>query len=268
MSLNSESMLPKRVRMMRQMEELLNAEDLVLAELERIIDGMYREASLIQEELVNEEWLERHLLELTGSQTKVTGDAQNLMVNVQFDLSDQDALDLKSIRDFLHKWLPAHLQYKLRYLLEYTFANQEKFLLSAIIIELTSPFFDVRTLDGTWLLDGTYCLDAVRKADDCGIGYDIGNVKPTEKIAWGMIQLIRSWIAEQYTGLKMIVGSGYVQCSPLVRLERLDISMGAISQPECYQTGVILKQDYWELDGSYLLNGLRGLNATKTEEEL
>lgn len=100
MSLNSESMLPKRVRTMRQMEELLNAEDLVLAELERIIDGMYREASLIQEELVNEEWLERHLLELTGSQTEVTGDAQNLMVNVQFDVSDQDALDLKSIRDF------------------------------------------------------------------------------------------------------------------------------------------------------------------------
>lgn len=55
---------------------------------------------------------------------------------------------------------------------------------------------------------------------------------------------------------------------PLVRLDRLDISMGATSQAECYQTGVILKQDYWELDGSYFLNGLRGLNATKTEEEL
>ena len=42
MSLNSEQMLPARVRKMRQMEDLLNVEDIILAEIERIIDEMYR----------------------------------------------------------------------------------------------------------------------------------------------------------------------------------------------------------------------------------
>ena len=41
MSLNSEQMLPARVRKMRQMEDLLNVEDIILAEIERIIDEMY-----------------------------------------------------------------------------------------------------------------------------------------------------------------------------------------------------------------------------------
>ena len=37
MSLNSEQMLPARVRKMRQMEDLLNVEDIILAEIERIL---------------------------------------------------------------------------------------------------------------------------------------------------------------------------------------------------------------------------------------
>lgn len=57
MSLNSEQMLPARVRKMRQMEDLLNVEDIILAEIERIIDEMYGAAALLHEELVNEAWL-------------------------------------------------------------------------------------------------------------------------------------------------------------------------------------------------------------------
>ena len=46
MSLNSEQMLPARVRKMRQMEDLLNVEDIILAEIERIIDEMYGAAAV------------------------------------------------------------------------------------------------------------------------------------------------------------------------------------------------------------------------------
>ena len=46
MSLNSEQMLPARVRKMRQMEDLLNVEDIILAEIERIIDEMYGAAAM------------------------------------------------------------------------------------------------------------------------------------------------------------------------------------------------------------------------------
>ena len=60
MSLNSEQMLPARVRKMRQMEDLLNVEDIILAEIERIIDEMYGAAALLHEELVNEAWLKEN----------------------------------------------------------------------------------------------------------------------------------------------------------------------------------------------------------------
>ena len=63
MSLNNSQMLPARVRNMRQMNDVLNAEDIILAEIERIIDEMYQRASLLHEELINEEWLENKLSE-------------------------------------------------------------------------------------------------------------------------------------------------------------------------------------------------------------
>ena len=47
MSLNNSQMLPARVRNMRQMNDVLNAEDIILAEIERIIDEMYQRASLL-----------------------------------------------------------------------------------------------------------------------------------------------------------------------------------------------------------------------------
>ncbi len=266
--LNSEQMLPRRVRTMRQMQDLLNAEDLILAEIERIIEDMYRKASLIKEELVNEEWLERHLLELTGSKNQVTGDSDHLMVNVQFEVSEQEDLNREVIRAFLHKWLPAHLQYQLQYLLEYTFAHKERFFLEAIIIQLQAAFFKVRTLDGTWLLDGAYCLDAVRKTDDCGIGYGMGETGHNECMTWEILQQIGTWIKEWYTGIGLAAGGGQIESRPLTHLNRLDMDTGMVRTSEGYQTGVILKQDYWVLDGSYLLNGIRGLNATKTEEDL
>ena len=49
MSLNNSQMLPARVRNMRQMNDVLNAEDIILAEIERIIDEMYQRASLLHE---------------------------------------------------------------------------------------------------------------------------------------------------------------------------------------------------------------------------
>ena len=174
MSLNNEQMLPARVRKMRQMEELLNAEDIILGEIERIIEAMYQEAAMLHEELVNEGWLEKRLLELTGSQAKVTGDAWKLLVDILMDVSEMGDLDLQEVRRFLDKWLPAHLQYKLRYFLKYVNTHTELLFLYTIVIQLDIAFWKARTLDGSWLLDGTYCLDAMRKSDNCGIGYEIG----------------------------------------------------------------------------------------------
>ena len=82
MSLNNSQMLPARVHNMRQMNDVLNAEDIILAEIERIIDEMYQRASLLHEELINEEWLENKLSERTGVGVDVTGYAEKLLAEI------------------------------------------------------------------------------------------------------------------------------------------------------------------------------------------
>lgn len=84
MSLNNSQMLPARVRNMRQMNDVLNAEDIILAEIERIIDEMYQRASLLHEELINEEWLENKLSERTGAGVDVTGYAEKVALRRLF----------------------------------------------------------------------------------------------------------------------------------------------------------------------------------------
>ena len=112
MSLNSEQMLPARVRKMRQMEDLLNVEDIILAEIERIIDEMYGAAALLHEELVNEAWLKEKLDARTGADTTVEADADKLLATITLDVSKIVGVDMKDIRVFLDKWLPAHLRYR------------------------------------------------------------------------------------------------------------------------------------------------------------
>lgn len=115
MSLNSEQMLPARVRGMRQMKELLGAEDAVLAELERILDEMYQRASQLHEELVNEEWLERKLQGLTGGIVDVAAWPEELLVEVMINRGNLSSIDSETVIAFLDKWLPAHLVYRIIY---------------------------------------------------------------------------------------------------------------------------------------------------------
>ncbi len=113
MSLNNNQMLPARVRNMRQMKDVLDVEDIILAEIERIMDEMYQRASLLHEELVNEVWLESRLSGKTGADVSVAADAERLFVTITLDTNKVGLLDIKSIREFIEKWLPAHLAYQL-----------------------------------------------------------------------------------------------------------------------------------------------------------
>ncbi len=100
---------------MRQMHELLDAEDIVLAEIEKIIDGMYSKASLLHETLVNEDWLEERLSDMTGMDVHVISHAADeLMVEFVLDTSGipTPSTDMESLECFVDKWLPAHLKYR------------------------------------------------------------------------------------------------------------------------------------------------------------
>ena len=115
MSLNSEQMLPDRVRGMRQMGELLDAEDFVLAELENVIDGMFRRASFLHEELVNEAWLEERLQEVTGGSVDVVTVENALAVEITVNKGNLSGTDAGEVMTFLDKWLPSHLAYNITY---------------------------------------------------------------------------------------------------------------------------------------------------------
>lgn len=268
MSLNNEQMLPERVRKMRQMEDLLNAEDLVLAQIERIIEEMYAQAALLHEELVNEEWLEAKLLELTGSVTEVTGDAENLLVDVLMDVSEMDDLELEDVRAFLDKWLPAHLQYRLRYLMSYAGERVESFLLYRMAICLDSLFWPVRTLDGTWLLDGEFLLDAVRKSDDCGMGYGIGETGHEETAVFRLAAFLKTYLNENCLPVLAGVHIRYDDALPAGSVYQAACDAGETTFTEDWDGGVRITRDYWFLDGTYLLNGKKLLDSMQIEEGL
>lgn len=286
MSLNSEQMLPARVRKMRQMEDLLNVEDIILAEIERIIDEMYGAAALLHEELVNEAWLKEKLDARTGADTTVEADADKLLATITLDVSKIVGVDMKDIRAFLDKWLPAHLRYRVILLIESGYISPEKYTVTGMALGYEAQFWPVRTLNGAWLLDGTYNLDAVRKADEYGLTYEIGEIELHEDFTEAVRFMTAIYQEENTVGtVSMGFESQFWQVPTLNGAWKLDSSVlleilrhpheygqhfdfGKIENKEENDYRVRLDKDLWFLDGSQNLNGKRILDAERREEEL
>ena len=196
MSLNNSQMLPARVRNMRQMNDVLNAEDIILAEIERIIDEMYQRASLLHEELINEEWLENKLSERTGAGVDVTGYAEKLLAEIVLDVSELQHIDMPDVRKFLDKWVPAHLMYKIILLLDYSASIGEVFSVTEMTIGFDSPYWNVRRLNGTWQMDGSYELNGLTKPDTYGLAIDLGNTNIEEMTPGGVVIKKDLWLLD------------------------------------------------------------------------
>lgn len=269
MSLNSEQMLPDRMRKMRQMEDLLNAEDIILAEIERIIEDMYQSAALLHEELINEAWLEEKLETRTGAEVSVTADADQLLTSFILNVSKVYSVDTEDVRRFIEKWLPAHLMYKLFFLLEGSLTSSEEFYIVDMAMGFESQFWPARTLNGTWLLDGSFFLDAIRKKDDCGIGYDIGDTQHQESMVWELSHALNVKMMEERFSMPMAeFGISYLDVVPSPIVDRICYYSGNTGITENWHGGVITTRNYWLLDGKYNLNGAKILNSMKTEEDL
>lgn len=286
MSLNSEQMLPARVRKMRQMEDLLNVEDIILTEIERIIDEMYGAAALLHEELVNEDWLKEKLDARTGADTTVKADADKLLTTITLDVSKIVGVDMKDIRAFLDKWLPAHLRYRVILLIESGYISPEKYTVTGMALGYEAQFWPVRTLNGAWLLDGTYNLDAVRKADEYGLTYEIGEIELHEDFTEAArfmiaicqdentVGMISMGFESQFWQVPTLNGAWKLDGSVLLEILRhpheygQHFDFGKIENKEENDYRVRLDKDLWFLDGSQNLNGKRILDAERREEEL
>lgn len=115
MSLNNAQMLPARGRSMRQMNDVLNAEETILNEIEIILDGLYDRSSLLHEELVNEEWLEKHIGKITDALVEVSKTKAQLHVEILINIEKLTKAKEEQVIKFLNKWLPAHLAYSIFY---------------------------------------------------------------------------------------------------------------------------------------------------------
>ena len=286
MSLNSEQMLPARVRKMRQMEDLLNVEDIILAEIERIIDEMYGAAALLHEELVNEAWLKEKLDARTGADTTVEADADKLLATITLDVSKIVGVDMKDIRVFLDKWLPARLRYRVILLIESGYISPEKYTVTGMALGYEAQFWPVRTLNGAWLLDGTYNLDAVRKADEYGLTYKIGEIELHEDFTEAArfmtaicqdentVGMVSMGFESQFWQVPTLNGAWKLDGSVLLEILRhpheygQHFDFGMIENKEENDYRVRLDKDLWFLDGSQNLNGKRILDAERREEEL
>lgn len=286
MSLNSEQMLPARVRKMRQMEDLLNVEDIILIEIERIIDEMYGAAALLHEELVNEAWLKEKLDARTGADTTVEADADKLLATITLDVSKIVGVDMKDIRAFLDKWLPAHLRYRVILLIESGYISPEKYTVTGMALGYEAQFWPVRTLNGAWLLDGTYNLDAVRKADEYSLTYEIGEIELHEDFTEAArfmtaicqeentVGMVSMGFESQFWQVPTLNGAWKLDGSVLLEILRhpheygQHFDFGKIENKEENDYHVRLDKDLWFLDGSQNLNGKRILDAERREEEL
>lgn len=209
MSLNNNQMLPARIRNMRQMNDVLNAEDIILAEIERIIDEMYQRASLLHEEMVNEAWLENKLGERVNADTKVLSYAEELLVKLFFDVSSLHGINIEDIKNFLNKWLPGHLVYQLIFLLRYGIRNFEFYQVNTMRMASNAIYWKNRMLDGSWLLNGNITLDGIRVNVNSHVrigGIEISNVQET---IGAQIVFTNSWIvngAYSLDGNKKLAG--------------------------------------------------------------
>ncbi len=115
MSLNDNHMLPAKIRNMRQMGDILNAEEIILGELEKIIDGMYERAFILHEETINEKWLEEKLGQVIEGIVEVEKRKNRLHIDISIIIEQLTYTEEKTVIDFLEKWLPAHLAYSVIY---------------------------------------------------------------------------------------------------------------------------------------------------------
>lgn len=267
MGLNNSQMLPDRVRKMRQMEDILQVEENALELLAERIDKLYQRASRLHEELINEKWLETELEERTGAETKVIGTAEELLTSFFLDVSDVLFVDLKSIRKFIEKWLPAHLRYQIILLQAYTSQINEKFIISRIVLSFPFIFHNGRYLDGSWLLDGTNKLNSLTVPMKIGINHGAYKVQIKESAGMKMTVGTMESVSERVTAPVLL----FITSVETVEDTQDSIcisSQVSLDGDEKIEAEVIIKKNLWYLNGSFLLNGEKKLSASIKKEVL
>ncbi len=115
MAVNDIRMLPKRVRKMAQMEELLQAEQTLLDIIEAIIIDMAAEASVSNNTPMTKANSEYIASVISGSACYINEYPGILTIDIIVSRQTGTATSLIKLRNYMNELLPAHLKFNIHY---------------------------------------------------------------------------------------------------------------------------------------------------------
>jgi len=110
MAVNGERMLPFRVRKMCQMEDLLQAEQVMLGTIEDIIEDMIYEASLLTAETVTPEYLKKLVTEVFKRESTIEEYPEELIVKIRLNINSGEPSSPLLLIEKTNIYIPAHLK--------------------------------------------------------------------------------------------------------------------------------------------------------------
>lgn len=108
MPLHDTNMLPKFVRNMDAMSDLLEAEQQLLDEIEKVLQELLKEIALIDNRTINRDKLKELLFLFTERDGVITEDSEQLTIKIRVFI-DNLVPDI-SYQKKLEKYIPAHLR--------------------------------------------------------------------------------------------------------------------------------------------------------------
>lgn len=135
-------------------------------------------------------------------------------------------------------------------------------------IHLWFPFWDLPMLNGTWLLDGSVLLDAIRQS------FPMRLLLKKMSIIWKGTTEMEMVRLQQQLNISEEAFLPHITMKAILELEnrqtgRVVLRMEGSKEKEMLkEQDVIMKKDLWFLDGMVKLNGSRILDAELWKEEL
>lgn len=150
MALNSNFMLPKRVREMAQMADLLQSEQQMLDRLYMIIQELFAQGSINNNTTLTKAELERICTLLTGCECRVDEFAEKLTIHICVKRNSGRPVSIRTLIDGIKTLIPAHLKYDIVMELAAAVHIQTGQLKRKICFELCNQYLCGEHPDAAW----------------------------------------------------------------------------------------------------------------------